>query len=211
MTPVMQVTRLDRMKHTDLGDHPCSIARTLDVVGEWWTPLILRDVAYGVRRFGEIEADLGISANVLSARLAALVEEGLLATRPYQRRPERREYVLTEKGADLVPALLALMRWGDRWAWRGDGPVRVVHEECGHEVQVELRCPHCGCSAAPGELRALPRPGVVAAPGLGEPGSVSGSRLRAAGAAGVPLAHEDAAAKRTTGLEPATSSLGSSR
>lgn len=188
MTPVMQVTRLDRVKHTDLGGHPCSIARTLDVVGEWWTPLILRDVAYGVRRFGEIEADLGISANVLSARLAALVEEGLLATRPYQRRPERREYVLTEKGADLVPALLALMQWGDRWAWREDGPVRVVHEECGHEIQVELRCPHCERSAAPGELRALPRPGVAAAPGPGEPGSVSGSRLRAAGSAGVPLA-----------------------
>jgi DNA-binding HxlR family transcriptional regulator len=182
------------MRHTDLSQHPCSIAKAVDVVGEWWTPLILRDVAYGVRRFGEIEANLGISANVLSARLAALVEAGLLATRHYQRRPERSEYVLTEKGADLVPVLLALMQWGDRWAWPKRGPVRVVHEECGHEVRIEPRCPHCERAVAPQALRALPRPGVVLAPGPGQPGFVSGTRLRAAGSAGVPLARDDAAA-----------------
>jgi DNA-binding HxlR family transcriptional regulator len=117
------------MKRTSLSAHPCSIARTLDVAGEWWTPLILRDVAYGVRRFGEIQEDLGISANVLSDRLEALLAEGLLERRLYQRRPERHEYRLTEKGADLIPTLLALMQWGDRWKWPGArGPVRVTHE-----------------------------------------------------------------------------------
>ena len=107
------------MKRTSLTDHPCSIARTLDVAGEWWSPLILRDVAYGVQRFGAIQEDLGISANVLSDRLETLVAEGLLQRTAYQQRPERHEYTLTEKGADLIPALLALMQWGDRWAWEG--------------------------------------------------------------------------------------------
>jgi DNA-binding HxlR family transcriptional regulator len=165
------------MKRTTLADQPCSIARTLDVAGEWWTPLILRDVAYGVRRFGEIQEDLGISANVLSDRLDTLVGEGILARSVYQQRPERHEYSLTEKGADLIPALLALMQWGDRWAWSGGGPVRVQHEQCGHDVHVEVRCAHCEREAASGELRARARPGVVEAPGEHQPGAVSARRL----------------------------------
>jgi len=175
------------VKRTSLGDYPCSIARTLDAAGEWWAPLILRDVAYGVGRFGEIQSDLGISANVLSDRLDGLLAEGILERRRYQQRPERHEYRLTEKGADLIPALLALMQWGDRWAWPGArGPVRVVHEDCGHDVRVEVRCPHCEREAAAGELRAKPRAGVVDAPGEHEPGSVSGRRLLAS-ADGIPL------------------------
>jgi len=166
------------MKRTSLESHPCSIARTLDVAGEWWTPLILRDVAYGVRRFGEIQDDLGISANVLTDRLEAAVEEGLLARSVYQERPRRHEYGLTEKGADLIPALLALMQWGDRWKFPGGrGPVRVAHEPCGHEVRVEVRCPHCEREAGLAELRARPRPGVSSVPSAGEPGHVSARRL----------------------------------
>ena len=107
------------MKRTSLDRHPCSIAHTLDLVGEWWTPLILRDVAYGLRRFGELQEDLGISANVLSDRLDSLVREGLLERRAYQERPRRHEYTLTQKGLELVPALVALMQWGDRWGWDG--------------------------------------------------------------------------------------------
>jgi DNA-binding HxlR family transcriptional regulator len=166
------------MKRTSLSDYPCSIARTLDVAGEWWSPLILRDVAYGVRRFAEIQEDLGISANVLSDRLETLVAEGLLETRVYAQRPRRHEYRLTEKGADLIPALLALMQWGDRWMWRGSrGPVRVVHEDCGHAVNVEVRCPHCERGVAPGELLARLSGRVGSAPEEGEPGNVSGRRL----------------------------------
>jgi DNA-binding HxlR family transcriptional regulator len=175
------------MKRTPLGSHPCSIARTLNVAGEWWTPLIVRDVAYGVRRFREIQEDLGISANVLADRLAALVAEGVLERVIYERRPRREEYRLTQKGAELIPALLALMQWGDRWTWPGGrGPVSVRHEACGHEVRVEVRCPHCEREAARDELTAkLQRPDAPG-PREHEPGRVSAERLRAS-RAGVPL------------------------
>jgi DNA-binding HxlR family transcriptional regulator len=167
------------MKRTSLSDHPCSIARTLDVAGEWWTPLIVRDVAYGVRRFGEIQEDLGVSANVLSDRLEGLLAEGILERRLYQQRPERHEYHLTQKGAELIPPLLALMQWGDRWKWPGQrGPVRVTHEECGHEVRVEVRCEHCEREAQTSELRASARSGVVKqVPAEHRPGNVSARQL----------------------------------
>ncbi len=158
------------------------------MVGEWWTPLILRDVAYGVRRFGEIQEDLGISANVLADRLEVLVREGILETRSYQQRPPRHEYRLTEKGAELVPALLALMQWGDRWKWPGArGPVRVVHADCGSEVHVSPYCPECERELSAAELRAKPRGGVVAPPGEHEPGHITGERLRAARRDGLSL------------------------
>ncbi len=177
------------MKRTPFAGHPCSIARSLDVVGEWWTPLILRDVSYGVRRFAELQGDLGISANVLSDRLQALVDDGILQTAVYQEKPERREYLLTEKGLDLLPALLALMSWGDRWAWgEGEGPVGVCHRECGHEVTVEIRCPHCDREAQPSELRAtLRKPVDPVTEDLPEsyPGHLSGARLARAGGVGL--------------------------
>jgi DNA-binding HxlR family transcriptional regulator len=169
------------MKRTTLSHHPCSIARTLDIVGEWWTPLVLRDIAYGIQRFGEIQEDLGISANILSDRLDALLSDGLLETQVYQQRPQRHEYRLTEKGAELIPALLALMQWGDRWTWpQGRGPVRVLHEQCDHEVRVEVRCPHCEREVTPGELRAKPRDPLSQIPGDDQPGQVSGRRLYSA-------------------------------
>jgi hypothetical protein len=114
---------------------------------------------------------------VLADRLETLVGEGLLQTRVYQERPRRHEYHLTAMGLDLIPALLALMQWGDRWRWPdGRGPVEVVHEQCGHVVGVEVRCPHCERALAPAELRARPRAGGRA-PRSGEPGHVSGRRL----------------------------------
>jgi DNA-binding HxlR family transcriptional regulator len=183
----MQAIHSRLMKRTALDQHPCSIARTLDVAGEWWTLLILKDVAYGVRRFGELQQDLGISANVLSERLEALVAEDMLERSVYQQRPQRAEYRLTDKGADLIPALLALMQWGDRWKWPGArGPVEVLHEQCGHQVRVEVRCEHCEREVRAAELRARARGGVVRAPGEHEPGSVSGRRLLS-DAAGVSL------------------------
>ena len=114
---------------TDFGDFHCSIARTVDVVGERWTPLILRDVMLGVTRFDDIQRDLGVARNVLAARLDALVEDGILERRAYQEHPVRHEYVLTEKGRELATALLAMMAWGDRWESGGDGPpVQLRHE-----------------------------------------------------------------------------------
>ena len=99
----------------------CSIARTLEVVGERWTALILRDAVRGTRRFEDFQASLGIARNILSARLARLCEEGILERRRYQERPARDEYHLTAKGRDLEPVLLGLLRWGDRYA-APDGP-----------------------------------------------------------------------------------------
>lgn len=169
------------MKRTALSDQPCSIAHALDVAGEWWTPLILRDIAYGIRRFVELQADLGISANVLADRLETLVANGILETHIYQQRPKRSEYHLTEKGIDLIPALLALMRWGDRWTWgNAGGPVCVSHGDCGREVTVEIRCPHCERSTAPAELRAKLAEHVTHTPANGDPGHVSAQRLGAA-------------------------------
>lgn len=167
-----------RVKRSALRHHPCSIARTLDVAGEWWTPLILRDVAYGVRRFRAIQEDLGISANILSDRLDGLLAEGILETAVYHERPRRHEYRLTPKGAELLPALLALMQWGDRWMWpRGEGPVRVVHDDCDHDVRVEMRCAHCEREVAVAELRAKARWPLADSSSLPQPGSVSGRRL----------------------------------
>ena len=169
------------MKRTSLQHHPCSIARALDAAGEWWSPLILRDVAYGVRRFRELQENLGVSANVLADRLDTLLAEGLLETRVYQQRPERHEYHLTEKGMDLVPALLALMAWGDRWAWPGGrGPVTVLHEGCGEQVSVELRCEHCDSQVAADQVRVtLTRPGGRM-PAEGAPGRLTAELLAGA-------------------------------
>ncbi len=185
------------MKRTSLSHHPCSIARTLDIVGEWWTPLILRDVAYGIRRFGEIQEDLGISANVLTDRLGALSRQGLLEARVYQERPQRHEYHLTEKGAELIPPPCSHSCNGaDRWTWtEGTGPVRVVHEECGHEgASGSVDCPHCKRNVTITELRAklhaqrspFRHPGPDTQPGQQRPGEVSGRRLYTA-EHGVPL------------------------
>jgi DNA-binding HxlR family transcriptional regulator len=174
----MQAINCRVMKRTPLGTHPCSIARTLDVAGEWWSLLIVRDVAYGVRRFRAIQEDLGISANVLADRLETLASEEILERVAYQQRPERHEYRLTEKGAELIPVLLALMQWGDRWAWpHGHGPVGVTHDECGHRAHVEVRCPECERELAPRELRASLRPPFTDAPAEHEPGSISGRWL----------------------------------
>ena len=175
------------MKRTSLQHHPCSIARTLDVAGEWWSPLILRDVAYGVRRFRGLQDNLGVSANVLADRLDTLVSEGLLETRVYQERPERHEYHLTEKGLDLVPALLALMAWGDRWAWPGGrGPVRALHEKCGETVSVELRCEHCDSEVAPEEVRVALTDRGGRMPPEGAPGRLT-AELLAAAPDGIPV------------------------
>src|SRR5438067_12920155 len=110
----------------------CSIAGALEVVGERWTLLIVRDLFLGVRRFDDLQRDLGIARNVLRDRLALLVDEGILVRRRYQERPERFEYKLSEKGTDLWPVLHALMSWGDRHAPLPAGPPTVVaHRGCG--------------------------------------------------------------------------------
>jgi DNA-binding HxlR family transcriptional regulator len=136
---------------TDL--HDCSIAASLSFVGDRWTLLILRDAFRGVRRFGDFCADLGIARNILTDRLEKLVEAGILVRVPYQERPLRHEYRLTEKGRDLSPALVALMRWGDRWALGGEPPTLLVHDACGTELEQLLRCPACDVEVTPTHIR----------------------------------------------------------
>jgi DNA-binding HxlR family transcriptional regulator len=137
-----------------LADQECSIARALDVVGEWWTLLILRDAFRGVHRFDDFLSSLGIARNVLAVRLAKLVEHGLLERRPVTGHAGRHEYRLTAKGRDLQPVLLGLLRWGDRWAAPdGEPPVVLAHTGCGHDADPRLVCGHCGGELHPGNVR----------------------------------------------------------
>lgn len=140
------------------GDSPddCSIQRTLAVIGDRWTLLILRDVFRGVRRFSRIQADLGIARNLLTDRLAALVADGVLEKVPYQERPLRHEYRLTEKGRALSPALLALMRWGDAWCGDGNAPTELVHETCGTRLELQPWCTTCNEPVDATHIRSRP-------------------------------------------------------
>jgi len=123
----------------------CSIARPMSVLGERWTVLVLRELFMGRRRFDVIQSDLGIASNVLSERLATLMDEGIAERRPYGDRPDRFEYRLTEKGLDLQPVLLELMRWGDRHMPVKGGPIHTLtHKDCGHEFEPAQTCSHCG-------------------------------------------------------------------
>ena len=133
------------MRRTSFADMVCSVARTLEGVGEWWTLLVLRDLFVGLTHFEDICADLGVATNVLTDRLATLVEHGLVERRPYQDHPPRFEYVLTEKGRDFFPVMAALMRWGDRWeAGEAGPPMMLVHEDCGEVTEGVVVCSHCG-------------------------------------------------------------------
>jgi len=147
----------------DYPDQVCSIARSLEVVGERWTLLIVRDVMNGRRRFDELQKGLGVARNVLSNRLHRLVEEDILEPRAYQHNPERHEYFLTEKGLDLWPALVALLAWGDRHSpVPGGPPMLIVHKECGGAVSDRGICERCGKLLHARDARALPGPGLAA-------------------------------------------------
>ncbi|MGH8452944.1 MAG: winged helix-turn-helix transcriptional regulator [Nevskiales bacterium] len=141
------------MQRTSFAEISCSIARTLDVVGEWWTLLIIRDIFNGLRRFDDLLEHLGISRNILTDRLNTLVDKGVLKRARYQERPARYEYRLTEKGLDLLPILLLIMRWGDKWlAGEQGAPVTVVHTDCGNETLATVICSECGQPLIAGHL-----------------------------------------------------------
>lgn len=133
------------MRWEELDQQPCSLARTLAVIGDKWTLLILRDSFLGIRRFDEFERRLGITRHLLAARLKKLVEHGVLTRVAYQQRPLREEYRLTEKGLDLHPAMLALVAWGDRhMADQRGAPVLHVHKGCGKVMRPVTVCSECG-------------------------------------------------------------------
>jgi DNA-binding HxlR family transcriptional regulator len=138
----------------------CSIAAALEVVGERWSLLIVRDVFLGLRRFDEIQADLGIARNVLHTRLAKLVERGVLEKHLYQERPARWEYRLTGKGLDLWPTVVSLMHWGDRYAAPAGPPVLLEHRGCGGAVDSHRICETCGARLSAPDVRARRGPGA---------------------------------------------------
>jgi DNA-binding HxlR family transcriptional regulator len=140
-------------------DQHCSIARALEVVGERWTLLILRDAFLGVRRFDDLRASLGMSRTVLTRRLDDLVEAGLLRREPYQERPVRHDYLPTQAALDLWPALVGLGGWGTRHAADGPHPREFFHEACGTTVRAAVRCPHCDVDVPAQEAGSRPGPG----------------------------------------------------
>lgn len=150
------------MQRTTFSDQHCSVATTLDIIGEWWTLLILRDIFYGVCRFESLIEQLGISRKVLTIRLKRLTEEDILRKKPYQQNPRRYEYRLTPKGRDLMPVLLTMMRWGDRWLSKeGKAPVEFVHTDCKKTSIPKLVCSHCGGDLTVQNLRPQAGPGAA--------------------------------------------------
>lgn len=149
------------MQRTRFGDMTCSIARTLDVIGEPWSPLILRNIYVGITRFERLQQSLGISRKVLAERLKWLVDNGVLERREYTSRPPRHEYTMTAKGGELCDLLLVMARWGDRWtAGEAGPPVLYRHHACGSVGHVELHCSVCARPMGAADVDVLPGPGA---------------------------------------------------
>jgi DNA-binding HxlR family transcriptional regulator len=156
---------------TAFADFSCSIARTLDVVGEWWTLLILRDLFAGLSRYDEIQQDLGIASNILAARLKRLRDEGLVERQVAPEDARSWRYQLTERGRDLYPVIISLMAWGDKWLTPpGKQPVLMVHESCGHVTAAVPSCSVCHEPLALETLTFLPGPGARSGPGTARVG-----------------------------------------
>ena len=153
-------------QRTSFEDVNCSVAQCLEIVGDRWSLLIIRDAFYGVRRFDEFRRHIGLSEAVLSDRLQKLVAAGVLATRPYREegsRP-RNEYRLTDRGWDLLPVIVALKQWGETHLADRDQPVlQIAHRDCGGDVRAELVCAdHPGTVLGVHETRAVVGPGARA-------------------------------------------------
>jgi DNA-binding HxlR family transcriptional regulator len=142
----------------------CSVAGTLAVVGEKWSLLVLREAFLGVRRFADLQRNLGAPKAVLTDRLATLVDQGILRRVPYQAEGERQrhEYRLTEKGIDLYPTLVALMQWGDKYLAEGTPPpLELHHRDCGAPVHLGIVCDDGHELSGAREVRAVPRSAAV--------------------------------------------------
>lgn len=151
------------MKNDAFPTQICSVARALEIVGEWWTLLIVREAFFGVTRFSEFERNLGIAKNVLSDRLSKLVACGLMERNDAPGRGNPRDYTLTERGRDLLPTVVALMQWGDRWiVGPAHAPIRLLDREQGEEIaRLEVR-------AASGKPLSLAEVSIAPGPGANE-------------------------------------------
>jgi DNA-binding HxlR family transcriptional regulator len=153
------------MRRKSFEEMNCSVAQTLEVVGEWWTMLIVRDCFLGITRFDDFHRRLGISRNILTDRLEHLVLRGVLERVPYQQRPVRFDYRLTDKGRDLWLVLTAMREWGDRWEAEAGPPLVIEHRACGHQTAVVPTCSACGESLDARGVRARRGPGADSRPG----------------------------------------------
>jgi DNA-binding HxlR family transcriptional regulator len=149
------------MDRKSFSDMHCSVAQCLEVVGEWWSLLIVRDAFLGIRRFDEFQSRLGISRNILNQRLTRLVETGVLTKVPYSEHPPRSEYRLTDKGRDLWPVITTMRQWGDKHAAPNGQPLQLIHHECGQISEAQLVCSICGEQIGPRDVEAIPGPGAV--------------------------------------------------
>ncbi len=148
------------MDRSAFADFSCSIARTLDAVGEWWTILILRDLFLGFDRFDELQRNLGVASNVLTVRLKKLQEHGILERRADRDDKRVVRYALTEQGRELYPVLLALTAWGDKWkAAPGKAPLHIRHAACGQLTHAVPSCAVCGEVLTPENTACEPGPG----------------------------------------------------
>jgi len=135
------------MQKTSFAEMRCSLARGLDLIGDWWSPLIIRDLFLQVTRFDELVEDLGISRNLLATRLKSLTEKGIIERTPYQSHPPRYEYRLTSE-------------WGDRWARPKEGsPILYVHASCGHRFRPTITCSECGEAVTAATVTGIAGPG----------------------------------------------------
>lgn len=183
--------------HDDFADQNCSVARTLEVVGERWSLLVIRDAFMGVRRFEDFHGRLGISRNVLSARLTKLVEQGILRREQYSERPPRSEYRLTSRGRDLFPVIMAMVEFGDAHAPPPEGPSRLFkHRACGQEIDKRhLRCDTCGTDVTVRDIVQEEGPGYLGPNGTFGPLPELGTRPES-GTHGAPVSPASASASR---------------
>lgn len=154
------------MNTSRFSEMTCSLARSLAVMGDAWSSLIIRDIWLGVNRFDDLTNNLGISRNLLTSRLKAMIDDGILVAVPYHDRPVRNEYHLTKAGSELVPPLLALIDWGDRWRSEDRKvPLYVEHDGCGHVTHATVVCSECGEPLTAENITAHPGPGGRSGPG----------------------------------------------
>jgi DNA-binding HxlR family transcriptional regulator len=161
----------------DYATQNCSIARTLELVGERWTMLIVRELFMGTSRFDDFQRSLGIARNVLQTRLERLIDAGIVEREPYQERPPRYDYRLTEKGRGLWPTMVAMLKWGDRYAAPNGPPVILEHKGCGGELDDRRRCMRCGAELDSRDVKRRPGPGAVVTSAEVAPGGALESEL----------------------------------
>lgn len=138
------------------------MARALELLGDRWTLLILRDAMFGVTRFEELRERLGVARNILATRLDEMVANGLLERQPYDSARCRYDYVLTDKGRATWPILMAIRQWGDSWiSGEGHEPIQFVHRTCRKKTTAQMVCDRCGEPLEPGDLRAVAGPGLT--------------------------------------------------